>query len=250
MTDKRLEGQTAIVTGAARGIGRAIIREFAASGANVVINHITDTCLAKDLAEEVSNEFGVRTLVVRANVADYEQVTTLIQETIRAFNRIDILINNAGITRDKTIKKMTKEQWDEVIHVNLDSVFNCTRQVLPYMIERNRGRIVSLSSFVALAGNFGQANYAATKAGIIGFTKTVALEVARNNITVNAICPGFIDTDMLQNVPEEIRRSLIERIPLGRFGKPEEVAACIRYIVSEADYMTGQAISLNGGVYI
>jgi acetoacetyl-CoA reductase len=145
---------------------------------------------------------------------------------------------------------MTKEQWDEVIHVNLDSVFNCTRQVLPYMIERNRGRIVSLSSFVALAGNFGQANYAATKAGIIGFTKTVALEVARNNITVNAICPGFIDTDMLQNVPEEIRRSLIERIPLGRFGKPEEVAACIRYIVSEADYMTGQAISLNGGVYI
>ncbi len=145
---------------------------------------------------------------------------------------------------------MTRAQWDEVIHTNLGSVFNCTKHALPFMLERKRGKIVNISSFVALAGNVGQANYAATKAGIIGFTKSVALEVSRHGITVNAVCPGFTETDMLWEVPENIRQRILEKIPMGRFGTAEEIAACVRYIVSEGDYMTAQAISINGGVYI
>ena len=145
---------------------------------------------------------------------------------------------------------MTKDHWDEVVNVNLGSLFNCTKLVLPYMVERKFGRIVNISSFVAMAGNVGQSNYAATKAGIIGFTNSIALEVSRYGITVNAVCPGFTETDMLQEVPEKIRQRILDKIPMGRFGKPEEIATCVRYIVTEGDYMTAQAISINGGVYI
>jgi 3-oxoacyl-(acyl-carrier-protein) reductase len=246
---KRLDGQTAIVTGAGRGIGRAIVRELAATGANVVINYATKAHAAQELAEEIE-EFGPKALIVQADVSDYEQVGEMVKRTIQTFGQIDILVNNAGITRDKTLKNMSKAQWDEVIHVNLDSLFNCTRQVLPFMQERKSGKIVNISSFVGLGGNIGQANYATTKAGVIGFTKSVALEASRYGITVNAVCPGFTETDMLWAVPEEIRQHLLEKIPLGRFGQPEEVAACVRYIVTEGDYMTAQAISINGGVYI
>lgn len=246
---KRLDGQTAIVTGAARGIGRAIVKELAAMGANVVINYATSAHAAKELAKEIE-ELGPKVLIIQADVSDYEQTGEMIKQTIQTFGQIDILVNNAGITRDKTLKNMSKEQWDEVIHVNLDSLFNCTRQVLPFMQERKSGRIVNISSFVGLGGNIGQANYATSKAGVVGFTKSVALEVARHGITVNAICPGFTETDMLSAVPEEIRHRLLEKIPLGRFGHPVEIAACVRYIVTEGDYMTGQAISINGGVYI
>ena len=229
---KRLDGKTAIVTGAGRGIGRAIARELADTGANVVINYSTSA------------------LAIQADVTDFDQVTQLVRKTIEAFGQIDILVNNAGITRDKTLKNMEKEHWDEVIHVNLDSVFNCTKQVLPFMLERKSGRIVTISSFVALGGNVGQANYAATKAGIIGFSKSVALEVARHGITVNVVCPGFTETDMLMEVPEKIRQRILEKIPMARFGKSEEVATCVRYLVTEGDYMTAQVISINGGVYI
>ena len=166
------------------------------------------------------------------------------------FGKIDILVNNAGITRDKTLKNMSKQHWDDVIHVNLSGLFNCTQQVLPFMLERKSGRIVNISSFVALAGNIGQSNYATTKAGIIGFTKSVALEVSRHGITVNAVCPGFTETDMLMEVAEKIRHRILEKIPMGRFGQPEEIASCVRYIVTEGDYMTAQAISINGGVYV
>ncbi|HEU5379155.1 MAG TPA: beta-ketoacyl-ACP reductase [Ktedonobacteraceae bacterium] len=246
---KRLDGQTALVTGAARGIGRAIVSELAAMGANVVVNYVTSVQAAQELAREVEG-LGPKALVVQADVSDYEQVEGMIRQTIETFGQIDILVNNAGITHDKTLKNMSKAQWDEVVHVNLDSLFNCTRQVLPFMVEQKSGKIVNMSSFVGLGGNVGQANYAATKAGVIGFTKSIALEVARYGITVNAVCPGFTETDMLQSVPEEIRRKLLERIPLGRFAQAREVAACVRYIVTEGDYMTAQAISLNGGVYI
>lgn len=246
---KRLDGQTALVTGAARGIGRAIVSELAAMGANVVVNYVTSAQAAQELAREVEG-LGPKALVVQADVSDYEQVEGMIRQTIEIFGQIDILVNNAGITHDKTLKNMSKAQWDEVVHVNLDSLFNCTRQVLPFMVEQKSGKIVNMSSFVGLGGNVGQANYAATKAGVIGFTKSIALEVARYGITVNAVCPGFTETDMLQSVPEEIRRKLLERIPLGRFAQAREVAACVRYIVTEGDYMTAQAISLNGGVYI
>jgi acetoacetyl-CoA reductase len=246
---KRLDGQTAIVTGAGRGIGSAVARELAATGANIVVNYSTSSDAARALAAEIE-EIGPKALVVHADVTDYAQVTEMIKQTMQAFGQIDILVNNAGITRDKTLKNMSREDWDEVIHVNLDSLFNCTRQVLPFMLERKKGKIVNISSFVAQGGNVGQSNYAATKAGIIGFTKSVALEVSRYGITVNAVCPGFTETDMLAAVPENIRQRILDKIPMGRFGQPEEIATCVRYIVSEADYMTAQAISINGGVYI
>jgi acetoacetyl-CoA reductase len=246
---KRLDGQTAIVTGAGRGIGRAIVRELAATGANVVINYATSARAAQELAREIEGS-GSKVLLVQADVSRYEQVGEMIKQTIQTFGRIDILVNNAGITRDKTLKNMSKEQWDEVIHVNLDSLFNCTKQVLPFMLEHKSGKIVNISSFVGQGGNIGQANYATAKAGVIGFTKSVALEVSHHGITVNAVCPGFTETDMLKSIPEEIRQRLIEKIPLGRFAQPEEVAACVRYIITEGDYMTAQTISINGGVYI
>ena len=246
---KRLDGQTAIVTGAGRGIGRAIARDLAETGANVVINYVTSADAAHELAEEIT-ELGPKALVVQADVTDYEQVSEMVKQTIQTFGQIDILVNNAGITRDKTLKNMSKDNWDEVIHVNLGSLFNCTKQVLPFMLERKNGKIINISSFVAQGGNIGQSNYAATKAGIIGFTKSIALEVSRYGITVNAVCPGFTETDMLSAVPENIRERILAKIPMGRFGKPEEIASCVRYIVTEGDYMTAQAISINGGVYI
>ena len=246
---KRLDGQTAIVTGAGRGIGRAIAWELASTGANIVINYATSADAANELAKEI-REMGPQALVVHADITDFDQVTGMVKQAIDSFGKIDILVNNAGITRDKTLKNMTKQHWDDVIHVNLSGLFNCTQQVLPFMLDRKYGRIVNISSFVALAGNVGQANYATSKAGIIGFTKSVALEVSRHGITVNAVCPGFTETDMLMEVPEKIRDRILEKIPMGRFGKPEEIATCVSYIVSEADYMTGQAISINGGVYV
>jgi acetoacetyl-CoA reductase len=246
---KRLDGKTAIVTGAGRGIGRAIAQELGRTGANVVINYANSADAAQQLAEELQ-ELGVQALPIRADVTDYEEVGEMIRQTVETFGQIDILVNNAGITRDKTLKNMSREHWDDVINVNLGSTFNCTRQVLPLMLERKYGRIVNISSFVALGGNIGQSNYAATKAGIIGFTKSVALEVARHGITVNAVCPGFTETDMLWEVPENIRKRILEKIPMARFGTAEEIASCVRYIVSDGDYMTAQVISINGGVYI
>ncbi len=246
---KRLEGQTAIVTGAGRGIGRAIARELAETGANIVINYSTSRDAANELAEEI-REIGPKALVVHADITHYEQVTHMLKQTIDTFGKIDILVNNAGITRDKTLKNMSKQHWDDVIHVNLSGLFNCTQQVIPLMLDRKYGRIVNISSFVGLAGNIGQSNYATTKAGIIGFTKSVALEVSRHGITVNAVCPGFTETDMLMEVPENIRQRILEKIPMGRFGQPEDIASCVRYIVTEGDYMTAQAISINGGVYV
>lgn len=247
--NKRLDGQTAIVTGAGRGIGRAIAKDLATVGANVVINYATSADAAEALAAEIK-ELGPKALVIKADVTDFEQVDAMVKQALETFGQIDILVNNAGITRDKTLKNMKKTDWDEVIHVNLDSLFNCTKLVLPHMLARKKGKIVNISSFVAQGGNVGQSNYATTKAGIIGFTKSVALEVSRYGITVNAVCPGFTETDMLMAVPENIRQRILDKIPMGRFGQPEEIAACVRYLVTEGDYVTAQAISINGGVYI
>jgi len=248
--NKRLDGKTAIVTGAGRGIGEAIARELAATGANLVVNYATSAERAQKLAQEMQTEHGVKTLVVQADVTDFDQVGAMVKKALDTFGQIDILVNNSGITRDKTLRKMSKEEWDQVIAVDLTSVFNCTNQVLSHMLDRKSGRIVNISSFVGQAGNLGQTNYAAAKAGIIGFTKALALETARSSITVNAVCPGFTESDMLRNVPENLRQGILEKIPMRRFGKVEEVAACVRFLVTEGDYITGQAIGINGGIYM
>jgi len=246
---KLLEGQTAIVTGAGRGIGVAIARELAMSGANIVVNYRKSAQGANALMRELS-EYGGKHIAVQADVADFDEAHNMVRIAHETYGRIDILINNAGVNRDRTLKNMTYEQWDDVIRTNLYSVFNCTKAVLPHMLERKHGRIVSISSFAAQAGNVGQSNYAATKAGMIGFTKSVALETSRHGITVNIVAPGFTETDMLWDVPENIRDRIMERIPMNRFGTSEEIAKCVRFIVSEGDYMTAQVISINGGAYI
>jgi NAD(P)-dependent dehydrogenase (short-subunit alcohol dehydrogenase family) len=173
-----------------------------------------------------------------------------VEATLEAFGGIDILVNNAGVNRDRTLRRMSIEEWREVLSTDLDSMFYCTQAVLPHMIARGGGRIVNMASIVGEMGNVGQANYAAAKAGIVGFTKAAALELARFNITVNAIAPGFIETDMVTSLPEQVQQKLLERIPMGRFGKPEEVAKLCRFLVAEGDYITGATFDINGGMYL
>lgn len=244
-----LEGAVAIVTGASRGLGSAIADELGHGGAKVVVNYSRSKEPAEELAEHLK-ESGTEAVAVQADVSDAEQAEKLINETIEHFGQIDILVNNAGINRDKTLKKLEVDDWDEVIQVDLNSAFYTVRAALPHMIERGSGKIINMSSFVGEAGNIGQANYAAAKAGLLGFTKTAAQELARYGITVNALCPGFIETDMVANIPEEAREKLLKTVPLGRFGKPEEIARAVRYLIVDGDYITGQSLDINGGVYI
>lgn len=244
-----LEGAVAIVTGASRGLGSAIADELGHGGAKVVVNYSRSKEPAEELVEHLK-ESGTEAVAVQADVSDAEQAEKLINETIEHFGQIDVLVNNAGINRDKTLKKLEVDDWDEVIQVDLNSAFYTVRAALPHMIERGSGKIINMSSFVGEAGNIGQANYAAAKAGLLGFTKTAAQELARYGITVNALCPGFIETDMVASIPEEAREKLLKTVPLGRFGKPEEIARAVRYLIVDGDYITGQALDINGGVYI
>lgn len=244
-----LEGAVAVVTGASRGLGSAIADELGHGGAKVVVNYSRSKEPAEELVEHLK-ESGTEAVAVQADVSDAEQAEKLINETIEHFGQIDVLVNNAGINRDKTLKKLEVDDWDEVIQVDLNSAFYTVRAALPHMIERGSGKIINMSSFVGEAGNIGQANYAAAKAGLLGFTKTAAQELARYGITVNALCPGFIETDMVASIPEEAREKLLKTVPLGRFGKPEEIARAVRYLIVDGDYITGQALDINGGVYI
>jgi acetoacetyl-CoA reductase/3-oxoacyl-[acyl-carrier protein] reductase len=246
---KRLEGRTAIVTGAARGIGRAIALRFAREGARVAVNYRTSETEAKQVVEDIAASGG-EALLVQANVCEPAEARSLISRVVDQWGRLDVLVNNAGITRDRSLRKLRDEEWLEVIENNLYSVYLCTTAAVPFMIERRYGRIVNISSYVAQAGNFGQANYAASKGGIIAFTKTAALELARFNITVNAIAPGFTLTDMLAKVPSEVQAQIKTRIPLGRFGEPDEVAQAVLFVAADGDYVTGQQINVNGGVYM
>ena len=189
-------------------------------------------------------------MAIQADVSDAEQAGRLIEETIERFGQIDVLVNNAGIVIDRTMKKLTIEDWDKVVQVDLNSCYYTVKAALPYFIEQESGKIINISSFVGQAGNFGQTNYAAAKAGIIGFTKAAALELARYNVTVNAICPGFLETEMFKGVPEPARERIRQRIPLGRIGSPQEVARAVRYLVVDGDYITGESLSINGGVYM
>lgn len=244
-----LDGAVALVTGASRGLGRAIAEELARGGAKVVINYSRSKEPAEELVKELSDN-GSEAIAVQADVSDAEQAQRLIDEAIEKFGRIDILVNNAGINRDKTLKKLTIEDWDVVVQTDLNSAFYTVHAALPGMMEQESGCIINMSSFIGEAGNIGQANYAAAKAGLLGFTKTAAQELARYGITVNALCPGFIETDMVADIPEEAREKLLKTVPLGRFGKPEEIARAARYLVEDGDYITGQSLDINGGVYI
>jgi len=245
----RLSGRYALVTGASRGIGRAIARALAAEGASIGINYRTGVDLAGQVADELG-ALGVRTLLLPGDVSQRATWNEMIEQVRRAWGQLDILVNNAGITRDKTLRKMTDEDWQEVIGTNLNSCYFGVSSVMPLMIEKSYGRIINISSFVGQAGNFGQANYSASKGGIIAFTKTAALELARHNITVNALAPGFTLTDMLAKVPEAVQVQIKARIPMGRFGLPEEIAKAVLFLAADADYITGQQINVNGGVYL
>lgn len=245
-----LQGNVAIVTGGSRGIGAAIVRELAKNEVNVVINYQSSAEAAQALVQEVESTYGVKALAIQADVSQADDARHLVNEVKERFGHIDILVNNAGITRDRTFRKLTDEDWNQVIQVNLNSLFYITQAAIPSLLESENGRVINISSIIGQAGGFGQTNYSAAKAGIIGFTKSLALELAKTNVTVNSICPGFIDTDMLAFVKEEIREQIKSRIPQRRFGLPEEIAKGVLYLVKDGGYITGQSLNINGGLYM
>lgn len=241
-----LANKVAIVTGSGRGIGKAIALKLAEAGATVVVNDVAET--VNSVAEEIK-AMNRQSLAVVADISSAPDVTRLVDTTIATYGRVDILVNNAGITRDQLLLRMSDEDWDRVLNVNLKSVFLCTRAVLRHMLKQRWGRIVNISSIVGIIGNPGQANYASAKAGIIGFTRTIAKEVASRGITVNAIAPGFIDTEMTQKLPEEWKQQLKSRIPVGYLGTPRDVAEAVAFLASEeARYITGQVLNVDGGM--
>jgi acetoacetyl-CoA reductase len=246
-----LQGAVAVVTGASRGIGAAIAEELGRGGAKVVVNYSGSRERAEEVAQKINETGGDgEAIVAQANVSDPEQAQRLIDETINQFGRVDILVNNAGINIDRTLKKLSPEDWDKVVQLDLNGCFYMVHAALPHMLEQEGGRIINMSSFVGEAGNFGQANYSAAKAGLFGFTKTAARELAQNNITVNAISPGFIETEMVAAIPEKAQERILKMIPMGRFGQPEDVAKAVRYLVEDGDYITGANLDVNGGVYM
>ena len=245
----RLDGQVAVITGASRGIGRACALELAREGASIVVNYNGSEEAANSCKEEIE-ALGSKAIVVQADVSNAEDAARLIATAEEEFGKVDILVNNAGINRDRTIARMSAEEWDGVISTDLSSMFYCTNAVLGGMRERNFGRIINMASIIGQMGNIGQANYAAAKAGMIAFTKSAAKELARNQITVNAVCPGCVETDMVAALPDEVKENLISQIPIGRFGTAEEVAATVRFLCTEGDFYTGAQMSLNGGQYM
>ncbi|MGI9139288.1 MAG: 3-oxoacyl-[acyl-carrier-protein] reductase [Sediminibacterium sp.] len=250
---KLLTGKVAIVTGAARGIGAAIALKLAEQGANIAFTYVSDSSAEKAalLEQEIMN-LGVKAKAYQANAGDYSACETFVNAVLTEFGAIDICVNNAGISKDNLLLRMTAEQWDEVMNTNLKSVFNMTKQVIRPMMKAKSGSIINMSSIIGIRGNAGQSSYAASKAGIIGFTKSIALELGSRNIRCNAIAPGFVETDMTHYLNEgEAGKAFLEKIPLGRFGKSEEIANTTLFLASElSSYITGQVISTCGGLNI
>lgn len=243
-----LSDRVAIVTGSGRGIGRAIALRLSETGASVIVNDVGDMAPAEEVAEEI-RRLGQNSLVVAADVTKSADVASLVDTVVEKYGKVDILVNNAGITRDQLIMRMSDDDWDKVLEVNLKSVFLCSKAVLRHMMKQRWGRIVNISSIVGLIGNPGQANYSSSKAGIIGLTRTIAKEVASRGITANAIAPGFIDTPMTQQLPEERRQALMDQVPLGFLGTPRDVAEAVAFLASEeARYITGQVLTIDGGI--
>ncbi len=249
MAAHRLEEQVALVTGASRGIGAVIARRLAREGARVAVNYQASEEAARMVAQDITGAGG-EAVVMPGDVSKEEEADALVKKVMEQWGRVDILVNNAGITRDRLLLRMTADDWDRVLEVNLRGAFLCTKYVMPHLIRRRQGRVVNISSVVGLGGNPGQANYAASKAGLIGFTKAVAREVASRNITVNALAPGFIDTGgMVDQMTEEARKTVLGRIPMERFGSADDVAEAVSFLCGPgAGYITGQVITIDGGM--
>ena len=244
----QLKGKTAVVTGGSRGIGRAIALELASCGANVVVNYTSNSKAADEVVAEIEAT-GMSGMAIKADVSIASEVENLVNEVLKTFGSIDILVNNAGITRDNLIIRMTEKEFDEVINTNLKGAFICTKAVSRVMIKQKSGKIINVSSVVGIVGNAGQSNYAAAKAGLIGFTKSMAKELAKRGINVNAVAPGFIQTDMTSVLPENVKEEFLKSIPLMRIGKPEDIANTVLFLASEySDYITGQVINIDGGM--
>ncbi|MCR6524097.1 3-oxoacyl-[acyl-carrier-protein] reductase [Lysinibacillus capsici] len=245
---RKLEGKVAVVTGASRGIGRAIALKLAEEGAKVVVNYSGSQAKAEEVVAMIQ-ENGGEAIAVQASVSLTEEVTALMDAAVKTYGSLDILVNNAGITRDNLIMRMKEDEWDDVLNTNLKGVFLCTKAVTRQMMKQRAGRIINISSIVGVAGNAGQANYVAAKAGVIGLTKTTAKELASRNILVNAIAPGFIETEMTEQLPEDIKQGMLTQIPLAKLGQPEDIAKAVAFLASEdANYMTGQTLHIDGGM--
>ena len=243
-----LTGKCAVVTGASRGIGRAIALQLASEGAKVVVNYSGSEQKAQEVVEEIKANGG-EAIAVQANVADTDSVQNLMKAALDTYGSIDILVNNAGITRDNLLMRMKDDEWDDVINTNLKGVFLCTKAVTRQMMKQRAGRIINISSIVGVAGNAGQANYVAAKAGVIGLTKTTAQELASRNILVNAIAPGFITTEMTEGLPEDLKEGMLKQIPLAKLGQPEDIAKAVVFFASDsANYITGQTLQIDGGM--
>ena len=242
------EKKVALITGGTRGIGREIAKKFAKEGCNLVLNYVSDNTDVEKIKSEF-NEYGIDVLVLKADVSVFSDCENLVKEAIAKFGKIDILVNNAGITKDTLIAMMKEDAFDKVIDVNLKGTFNVTKNVVPYMMKKRNGNIINISSVVGVVGNAGQSNYAASKAGIIGFTKSLAKELAPRNIRVNAVAPGFIDTDMTSVLSDKVKENINLQIPLKRMGKAGEVANVVSFLANdESSYITGQVINVDGGM--
>jgi acetoacetyl-CoA reductase/3-oxoacyl-[acyl-carrier protein] reductase len=245
----RVEGRTALVTGGSRGIGRAIALELAREGAKVAINFSSSESKAREVAEEIT-KLGGTCILAQANLANPKEARAMVEKVANEFTHLDVLVNNAGITRDAMLPKMTDEQWVEVIQTNLGGCFFCTSAAIPIMTRQSFGRIINISSMNGQVPAVGQANYSASKGGIIAFTRTAAMELVHSGITVNTVAPGFTDTDMFAKVPPALQTQIKGKIPMGRFAHPDEIAKAVIFLVADGDYITGQQINVNGGAFM